>query len=158
MRAVLRAYDVEDRNVWVADSFEGMPAPNAEKYDADKNYDLSGSQYLTVGFLEQVKANFQRFGLLDEQVKFLKGWFCDTLPKAPVDRLAILRIDADLYESTMDALSFLYHRLSKGGYVIIDDYYSWPPCRQAVDEFRDKLSVTSALREIDGRGVFWMVT
>jgi hypothetical protein len=157
MRAVLRVHDVVDRNVWVADSFEGMPAPNTEKYGADKGYDLNGCEYL-VATLEEVKANFERFGLLDEHVKFLKGWFRDTMPSAPVDKLSVLRIDADLYESTMDVLSSLYDRVSKGGYVIIDDYYSWPPCRQAVDDFRRKLSVSSDLEEIDGRGVFWQVT
>jgi hypothetical protein len=157
MRAVLRVHGVEDRNVWVADSFEGMPTPNTEKCGADKGYDLSGCEYLRVT-LEDVKANFERFGLFDERVKFLKGWFQDTLPNAPVDRLAVLRIDCDLYESTMDVLSSLYARVSKGGYVIIDDYYSWPPCRQAVDDFRRNISVSPKLEEVDGRGVFWQVT
>jgi len=157
MRAVLRVYGVVNRNVWVADSFEGMPTPNTEKCGADKGYDLSGCEYLRVT-LEDVKANFERFGLFDERVKFLKGWFQDTLPNAPIDRLAVLRIDCDLYESTMDVLSSLYARVSKGGYVIIDDYYSWPPCHQAVDDFRRNLSVSSKLEEIDGRGVFWQVT
>lgn len=157
MRAVLRVHGIEDRNVWVADSFEGMPTPNTEKCGADKGYDLSGCEYLRVT-LEDVKANFERFGLFDERVKFLKGWFQDTLPNAPIDRLAVLRIDCDLYESTMDVLSSLYARVSKGGYVIIDDYYSWPPCRQAVDDFRRNISVSPKLEEIDGRGVFWQVT
>jgi len=157
MRAILQVHGIEDRNVWVADSFEGMPAPDIEKYGADKGYDLSNYEYL-VAKLEDVKANFERFGLLDEHVKFLKGWFRDTLPNAPINKLSILRIDGDLYESTMDVLLSLYDRVSKGGYVIIDDYYSWPPCRQAVDEFRIRRSITSELKEIDGAGVFWMVT
>lgn len=156
MRAVLRVRGVVDRNVWVADSFEGMPAPDTEKYGADKGYDLSGCEYL-VATIEDVKANFERFGLLDEHVKFLKGWFRDTLPNVPTGKLSVLRIDGDLYGSTMDALSSLYHRVSKGGYVIIDDYYSWPPCRQAVDDFRNSRSVSSPLEDIDGRGVFWQV-
>lgn len=157
MRAVLRVHGVEDRNVWVTDSFEGMPAPDTEKCGADKGYDLSGCEYL-VASLEDVKANFERFGLLDERVKFLKGWFRDTLPRAPINKLSVLRIDGDLYESTMDALSSLYDRVSKGGFVIIDDYYSWPPCRQAVDDFRKNLSASPNLEEIDGRGVFWQVS
>lgn len=80
------------------------------------------------------------------------------MPNAPIDRLAVLRIDCDLYESTTDVLSSLYARVSKGGYVIIDDYYSWPPCRRAVDDFRRNVSVSTDLKEIDGRGVFWQVT
>jgi len=157
MRAILRIRGVNNRNVWLADSFEGMPTPDTEECSADKGYDLSSCEYLAAT-LDDVKANFERFGLLDQQVKFLKGWFRDTLPNAPVEKLAVLRIDADLYESTMEALSSLYVRVSKRGYVIIDDYHSWPPCRQAVDDFRIKLSVSSALEEIDGRGVFWQVT
>jgi O-methyltransferase len=81
--------------------------------------------------LEQVKANFDRYGLLDDQVRFLKGWFRDTLPVAPIERLAVLRLDGDMYESPMDTLVNLYPKLSEGGYVIVDDYGAIPACRQA---------------------------
>lgn len=64
--------------------------------------------------LEKIQDNFRRFGLLDDQVQFLKGWFEDTLPKAPIDRLAILRLDGDMYASTMDVLNALYYKVSKG--------------------------------------------
>ena len=156
MRACLQVNNISDRNVWVADSFEGMPAPNAKQYSSDKGYDLSSCEYL-MATVEEVKANFERFGLLDEQVKFLKGWFNKSLPSAPISKLALLRVDADLYESTIDALSSLHNKVQQGGYVIIDDYYSWPPCRKAVDDFRSKLSTISELKEIDGSGVFWQV-
>ena len=72
--------------------------------------------------LERVQDNFRRYGLLDEQVRFLKGWFRDTLPTAPIERLAVLRLDGDLYESTIQALDGLYDKLSAGGFVIVDDY------------------------------------
>src|SRR5262249_42248392 len=81
LRALLRAHGVRDRRVWVADSFEGLPAPNAEKYPHDAQDLLHTVPYLAVS-LEQVQANFERYGLLDEQVCFLKGWFRDTLPQA----------------------------------------------------------------------------
>ena len=71
---------------------------------------------------EEVRANFERYGLLDDQVRFLPGWFKDTLPDAPIDRIAVLRLDGDLYESTIQALDALYPRLSPGGFCIIDDY------------------------------------
>jgi O-methyltransferase len=57
--------------------------------------------------LEQVKENFRRYGLLDEQVRFVKGSFRDTLPSIPIERLALLRLDGDLYESTIQALTAL---------------------------------------------------
>jgi O-methyltransferase len=112
--------------------------------------------YLKVS-LEAVKANFEKFGLLDDQVRFLKGWFCDTLPNAPIQRLAILRLDGDLYSSTMDALNSLYHRVSPGGYVIVDDYFSWPSCRQAVTDFLEKNHIDAEMKAVDGAGAYWKV-
>ncbi len=151
MRAVLKLHGVDNRNVWLADSFQGLPKPSL---DADRDYDLSGHRVLAVS-LEEVQAAFQRFGMLDGQVKFLKGWFKDTLPTAPVSRLAILRMDGDLYESSMDILNSLYHKVSPGGFVIVDDYHMFPPCKLAVDEFRGRAAITEPIREIDGTGIFW---
>lgn len=157
MRAVLRAYDDRDRNVWVADSFAGLPVPNVDAYPADAGFDLStaaGFNELAVS-VDQVKANFARYGLLDDRVRFLVGWFKDTLPSAPIDPIAVLRLDGDLYESTMDALNALYAKLSVGGYLIVDDYHSWEPCRLAIDEFRAKHGITDEIRDIDWTGVYW---
>jgi hypothetical protein len=152
MRAVLKTHHVSDRQVWLADSFEGLPPPS---HEADRNYtDLSNDSYLKVS-LEDVQSNFRRFGLLDAQVRFLKGWFKDTLGGAPIKQLAVLRLDGDMYESTMDVLSALYHKVSKGGFVIVDDYHSWQTCKRAVDEFRARLGIRDAIKEIDGMAVFW---
>lgn len=152
MRALLKAHGITDRNVWVADSFEGLPAPK----DKDDGTDLSRVDYLKVS-LEQVMSNFEKFDLLDEQVKFLKGWFCDTLPDAPITELAILRLDGDMYSSTMDSLNALYHKVNKGGYVIVDDYYSWPSCKRAVSDFRSKHGINSEIVTIDWTGAYWQV-
>ena len=97
------AYQVTDRRVWAADSFAGLPAPNPTEYPEDTGLDLSQNAYLAVS-LQEVQRNFRHYGLLDGQVQFLPGWFRDTLPTAPIEQLAVLRIDGDLYESTMDAL------------------------------------------------------
>src|SRR5205085_1778413 len=134
MRAVLAAYGCTDRVVWAADSFEGLPRPVADRYPADAGNRLYRSKQLAVS-LEEVEANFKRFGLLDNQVMFLKGWFRDTLPKAPIRRLAVLRLDGDLYESSMDALVNLYHKASVGGFIIVDDYWL-EYCKKAVEDFR----------------------
>lgn len=153
-RAVLKAYGVTNRKVWAADSFEGLPRPDKEKYPADAGDPHHFIPELAVS-LEQVKANFQRFGLLDDQVHFLKGWFRDTLPAAPIERLAVMRLDGDMYESTMDALVNLYSKLSAGGYVIVDDYGDVPGCRQAVHDFRAGQNIVDEIRPIDGHGIFW---
>jgi O-methyltransferase len=154
MRAVLHAYGVTDRTVWLADSFRGLPKPDPVRYPADAKDELWKASVLAVS-LEEVKANFQAYGLLDDQVRFLVGWFSDTLPSAPIERLALLRLDGDLYESTIDALTALYPRLSVGGYVIVDDYGAMESCRKAVDDFRADLHITDEIERIDWTGVFW---
>jgi O-methyltransferase len=151
MRAILKVNNVVNRNVYLADSFEGLPAPEVE---ADRDYDLSENKYLAVS-VEDVRGAFQRFGLMDSQVKFLKGWFKDTLATDTIGRLAVLRLDGDLYESTMDVLTSLYDKVSVRGFIIVDDYHTWPPCKQAVDDFRTRCNVQDPIQEIDGSGVFW---
>jgi len=154
MRAVLEARGDTDRVVWVADSFQGVPPPDPERYPAD-----SGDTHWTWDELavpvEQVRANFAKYGLLDDRVRFLEGWFKDTLPGAPIDRLAVLRVDGDLYESTLDTLRPLYPKVSPGGFVIVDDYGCVPACRLAVDEFREEQGITAPLEKIDWTGVLW---
>lgn len=153
MRAVLEAYGDTERMVWLADSFRGLPPPDAERYPADGTFDLSIFDELAVS-VEEVQRNFARYGLLDDRVRFLEGWFKDTLQAAPVERLALLRCDGDLYESTMQTLEPLYPKVSVGGYVVIDDY-GLEPCRMAVDDYRAEYGVTEPLNEIDWSGVWW---
>lgn len=154
MRGILKAYGIVDRTVWAADSFEGLPRPDAEKYPADKDDKFYTFDELRVS-LDIVKENFKKYGLLDEQVQFLKGWFKDTLPTAPVKKLAVLRLDGDMYESTMDALLHLYPKLSEGGYLIIDDWGSVHGCRKAVEEYRKQMGITEQIIPIDEDGIFW---
>ena len=157
MRAILNAHGVTDRRVWVADSFQGVPPPDSKNYPADEDSTYHTFEELSVSF-EMVRRNFERYGLLDDQVVFLKGWFKDTLPSAPIDRLALLRLDGDLYESTIIALNTLYDKLSPGGYVIVDDYHVVSGCRNAIGDFLSSRKISSGLSEIDGVGVFWQKT
>lgn len=154
MRAVLEASGDPDRLVWLADSFQGLPAPAADfPQDAgDRQHTLT--RYLGVSQAE-VEANFRRFDLLDDRVRFVPGWFRDTLPHAPVDRLAVLRLDGDMYESTWVALEALYPKVSSGGIVIIDDYGALPGCRDAVETYRTQHTITTPLEWIDWTGVTW---
>lgn len=154
MRAILKARGDVDRRVWVADSFAGLPAPNADLYPADAGLNFHLADDLAIS-VDEVKANFARYGLLDDQVVFLKGWFSETLPTAPIESLAVMRLDGDLYESTMDALVNLYPKLSPGGYVIVDDYSDIAACRQAVDDFRNRHDIRDEIISIDWTGVYW---
>jgi O-methyltransferase len=153
MRGFLKAYDIVDRTVWVADSFAGVP-PSSLPQDADT--DLSATRYPQLAIpLETVRDHFSRYDLLDSQVQFLPGWFKDTLPGAPITELALLRLDGDLYESTRDALTALYPKLCSGGFAIVDDYYCIPGCKQAVDEYRDQHDIATPMKRIDWTAVFW---
>jgi O-methyltransferase len=155
MRAVLAAYGDETRSVWLADSFEGLPRPDAAKYKADKGMRLDRFAGVLGVSEAEVRANFERYGLLDDRVRFLSGWFKDTLPDAPIDRIAVLRLDGDLYESTIQALDALYPRLSPGGFCIIDDYGALKACEQAVTDYRAKHGISAEIVDIDGSGVLW---
>jgi O-methyltransferase len=154
MRGVLDAWGDTERNVWLADSFEGLPPPDVDKYPADIGDKFYTYPELSVS-LEQVKTNFEKYGLLDERVKFLKGWFKDTLHTAPIEKLAILRLDGDMYESTMDALAALYDKVSDGGYIIVDDYHVVEGCKKAIHDFLSSRNLAPQLIEIDGVGVYW---
>ena len=154
MRGYLMAHDIRKRRVWVADSFAGVPKSS---HAQDRSYmDLSADAfpYLAVS-REEVEDLFARYDLLDDKVKFLKGWFKDTLPSAPIKRLALLRLDGDLYESTMDGLNNLYHKVAPGGFVIVDDYHAVPACKVAVDEFRARHAILEPLEPIDHAAIDW---
>ncbi len=153
MRGLLAAYGVTDRIVWAADSFEGVPPPT---WVEDAELDLSRDVLPVLAVpLEDVQGLFRRYGLLDDKVRFIKGWFKDSLPSAPIEKLAILRLDGDLYESTMTALVPLFDKVEQGGFIIVDDYGSCPPCKQAIHDFRAQLRITDELQVIDGHGVYW---
>lgn len=153
MRAALKAYDVEDRNVWLADSFQGLPAPNPAVHPADLGDTLYRNKYLAVSRSE-VERRFSRYHLLDAHVLFLEGWFADTLPHIPADRFALVRLDGDMFGSTMDILVNLYPKLSIGGYLIVDDYHL-AGCRAAVTEYRADHGISEPLVSIDESSVYW---
>ena len=153
MRGVLRAHGIEDRRVWVADSFDGLPPPDRDGYPADQGDTFYEFRELAIP-LDIVRANFERYGLLDQQVEFLEGWFSDTLPTLAGHQWSVIRLDGDMYESTMDGLRALYPGLSAGGYIIIDDY-ALEPCRMAVTAYRREQGIEDEMKSIDWTGVYW---
>lgn len=155
MRGVLKAYNDTNRTVWVADSFQGLPPPDAARYPADTGDTLHKMGGLAVG-VNQVRHNFERYGLLDDQVKFLVGWFKDTLATAPVEQLAVMRLDGDMYESTIQAIEPLYPKLSPGGFCIVDDYGSHASqAGKAIQDYRKAHGITEEIIDIDGFGAYW---
>ncbi|SFX04561.1 O-methyltransferase [Thermoactinomyces sp. DSM 45891] len=155
MQGFLKAYGITDRKVWVADSFEGLPPPDPS-HPADTHSSFHTMDYLRVS-LEEVVDNFKKYNLLDDNVKFLKGWFKDTLPTAPIEKIAIARLDGDMYSSTWDSLANLYPRVSIGGYIIIDDY-NINQCKAAVHDYRNRAVIHDEIKPIDQNGVYWRKT
>lgn len=150
-KAILVAHG-SDRTVWLADSFEGLAEP---EHPAD-TIDLSAWKYPMLAVPRaRVQALFERLGLMDARVRFLEGWFNQTLAAAPIGAIAVLRLDGDYYDSTMTPLRVLYDRVSPGGFVIADDYGLLEPARRAVDEFRADQGIAARLIDIDGQGHFW---
>jgi hypothetical protein len=153
MRGILKAHGVDDRSVFVADSFRGLPPPDAERYPQDAGDVHHSADYLAVSRAD-VERNFRLYDLLDERVVFLEGWFSDTLPTVRGRTWSVVRIDGDLYQSTIEALTNLYPGVAAGGFVIIDDY-AFDACRQAVEDFRDANGIDEPLSPVDWTGVYW---
>jgi O-methyltransferase len=153
MAGILKAYGVTNRTIWAADSFEGLPKPDAERFPADRADINYTADELKVP-VEEVRANLARYGLKNEKVEFLEGWFRETLPTVHDRRWALVRLDGDLYESTMDGLVNLYPQLSPGGFLIVDDY-GWENCRQAVEDYRAEHGISEPIERIDWVGAFW---
>jgi len=160
MACLMKLYGLKNR-LFPCDSFEGLPR-STDPHDANISYDIQW--YLAVS-LEKVIENFKAYGLEDmmaseraseNRICFLKGWFKDTLADAPFEKIAILRFDGDLYCSTMDVFENCYHKVSKGGYVIVDDYGAQPECKTAIDEFRAKNNITEPLIQVNWTIFYWI--
>ena len=140
-----------DEDVYVCDSFEGLPRPSMVQDTGDQHYlikELSVSE-------NTVKENFSYFPLMGP-VKFIKGFFKDTMPKLKdeIDVISILRIDGDMYESTMQVLENLYDKVSVGGYIIADDY-GLPGAKIAIDEFRENYNIKNPIIRINNCIHYW---
>jgi len=150
--AVIFAYYIlkelgSNKKVFAADSFEGLPKPNVEKYPQDLGDPHWRLPELRAS-LESVIDNFKLFGDIDKNVIFLRGWFRDTLTTPEIKKLSVLRLDGDMYESTWTTLEPLYPKLSSGGVCIIDDF-GHVRAKQAVLDYREKFKITDEIKIID---------
>lgn len=143
-----------DKKVFVCDSFEGLPKPSGKfpQDHGDLHYtykDLSIS-------LESVKSNFESMRCLDDNVIFIKGFFCDTLPNNNlINEISLLRMDGDMYESTHDVFYSCYHKLVNKGVCIIDDY-CLHGAKTCVHDFRSVKNIVDEIKIIDRCGIYWI--
>lgn len=149
-----------DRKMWLFDSFEGLPEPTQDDF-LDGQEDQTTGEHVAnlqkgdcLGPLDEVKnLIINQFKFPQEKVNFIKGWFEDTVTKhgKDVGDIAILRIDADWYDSTKVCLDNLFDQVVPGGGIIIDDYGTCHGCKKAVDEFIEHRALPVQLN-FDGRG------
>jgi O-methyltransferase len=131
--AALMGYYSKDRPIHLFDSWSGLP--HASEKDGAEAHIWDGQ---VVGSMRRVTSIMQKLGIDQRRVRFHKGWFSDTFPKAEIENIALLHIDADLYESVKLSLETWTPKLSRGGYIQIDDYFAFVGCKTATDEFLSK--------------------
>jgi hypothetical protein len=138
----LLARRVTHRDLHLFDTFEGMPEPSERdrRHDGEPAADVLARTAKTgvfwaVAGLDDVRSGMQQTGYPVERIHFHAGRVEETIPAQAPERIAILRLDTDWYESTRHELEHLYARVPSGGIVLLDDYQYWEGARQAVDEF-----------------------
>ena len=150
-----------ERRVWLYDTFEGMSEPTErdvaiDGFDAAEHWNEIRSQpdghIVARTSLDDVRANMATTGLPAERFNFVKGPVEQTIPGTLPERIALLRLDTDWYESTRHELDHLWERLEPGGVLIIDDYGHWVGAREAVDEFFADRADAPLLVRIDYTG------
>ena len=142
-----------DREYYLLDSFEGLPeakpidgkaAMDWQKNTTSKNYRNNCRAEMDYAIQAMKLSKAKDFHLI-------KGWFSETLPKLIIGQIAILRLDGDWYESTLDCLKYLYPKVVIGGIVIIDDYYTWDGCTKAVHDYFSKRKLSTRINQINNR-------
>jgi O-methyltransferase len=139
-----------ERHTWLLDSFAGLPA--AGEKDGPFAAEYTG---LCCGRMERVREVLERMAVPKEAVTLVPGWFQESLPHLPVERIALLHIDADWYDSVLTVLQHLYDKVVPGGYVVFDDFGYWEGCRRACEEFLAARGINVALTIIDGIGAYF---
>jgi len=155
MQCILKRHKCE-KNIYLFDVFGTFPDPV-------HNTDIEAHNITKIFYENQpnvcdVIKNFNKFNLFDTNLKFIVGEFKNTVPKTKIDSISILRCDSDYYDSTMLILDNYYFKISKGGYVIIDDYNNkYIACKNAVDEFRNKHGITNKIVDTHSGSVYWQI-
>lgn len=141
------------RASWLFDSFEGLPPPGENDGPEERRHYFEG---MNKGSIYRVRQIFTGLGLPLDRVRFVKGWFEETLPHAEVERIALIHIDADWYDSVLTVLERLYDRVSPGGYVVFDDYGYWEGCDRAAHDFLTARGLPlSLLKPVGSMGAYF---
>ena len=150
----LEIHGIEKRKIYGCDSFEGLPEPSSS-YPVDFGDSHYKYSYLSVS-IDQVKKNLEKYNIDMNLVTLVKGWFSDTLHEIETEEIAILRLDGDMYSSTIEALDALFHKVVPGGYVIIDDF-SLKGANQAVIDFLERNNLKVKIERIDDASAYFRI-
>jgi O-methyltransferase len=157
MNALNKKYKL-NRKIYVADSFEGLPKATHEN-DCKDSWSVNAHNIIELKISKDiVEQNFKDFNLLDDNVVFVEGFFNESLKNAPIESLSLLRLDGDMYSSTMDALIALYDKVVPNGFIIVDDYHDnlLQGCKQAIHDFiKIKKIKDIDLKRIGVWGAYW---
>lgn len=176
-RASMYVYKLAKRKMYVADSFMGLPPPRNSSLRPDEtaySQKASSNRTLAVG-MQHVKNNFRMYGVDSEQVVLVPGYFVDSLPPLREEmvrtgeQIALLRMDGDMYDSTIDILYNLYDLVPVGGIIVVDDWDWKSGCKEgstararplfgakeAVIDFHAMHEITAVMHDIDGTGAWW---
>lgn len=141
-----------NRNIWLFDSFEGLPQPVEKDGTKAQNEYYKGFVKADISFVRKI---FQKLAIPNARVHILKGWFEDTFPSIEIEKIALLHIDADWYESVKLSLEKFYVSVQPGGFVVLDDYGYWEGCDRATDEFIKEQSLNVKLTPVDPSGHYF---
>lgn len=141
------------RTVWLFDSFCGLPPPGGKDGEHAQNVYFEGWCH---GSVEKVTKIFNQLHLSLDPVRIITGWFDSTLKAEPVKAIALLHIDADWYESVKVVLEELYDKVVDGGFIVLDDYWTWRGCRQAIAEYLKEHQIHGVVfKSVDNHGVYF---
>jgi len=149
-----------DRSIYLYDTFEGMTAPTVADIAIDNGRSASaiwpstrrqGGSSWDYSPIEEVRQNLGRTGYPSDKLVFVKGPVEQTIPGILPQKIALLRLDTDWYESTLHELNHLYPLLEPGGVLLIDDYGHWAGARKAVDAYFAKRPVLLNRLDYTGR-------
>ena len=154
MIRTLLSLGVRDRELYLYDTFSGMPSPDSVDVDHHGTSAAEQHAWLARGVpvpkdfaylpFDEVRALIAATGYPSDRVHFVKGLVEETIPAEAPEQVALLRLDTDYYKSTKHELEHLFPRLAPGGALIVDDYGHWAGSRLATDEH---------VRQLDERGV-----
>jgi len=144
---------IQSRKIWLFDSFEGLPPPGDRDGELERQSYFPGWNKGNVRLVEEV---FAQFGYPSENLRIVPGWFNETIIGEPIEKIALLHIDADWYQSVRTVLELLYPRVVPGGFVVLDDYGLWPGCQRAVLEYLSEHQIPKMIiREVGPQGAYF---